>query len=148
MNSHPYILVVFLRDLPKGYEFERWPHHITLLPWFKADREALESLADLAGQYLPMTVEMTKTANFGVRDDILVRLVESDALVSLHKKMLSNRDGILGLANGRYVGEEFKPHVTLQGKNDPEPGSIAINRISLIKHTGSGHIKRVERIFG
>jgi len=147
MIDYPNILVAFLEEFEPGYEFERWPHHVTILPWFKADKEALSSIEQIASGHLPITVELGKTAMFGARNDILVRLVESDPLQKFHRALLSGRKGLLGLINSSYSGDNFRPHVTLQGQNDPESRTITIKRLALVKHIGPGKLKRVESLY-
>jgi len=146
MYDHPNILVAFTENHSLGHAFERWPHHITVLPWFKADKTALAGLESIAKQYLPLDVEIGKTARFGTHSDILVRLVESEALEQMHRDMLSKRGGLLGLANSRFVGAEYRSHVTLQGADDPAAGPFVITKLSLVKLTGPGKTKRIESI--
>lgn len=143
MRDYPNILVAFLDKFDEGYQFERWPHHITVLSWFKADRIALESLENIVKEALPIKVYLGQTAMFGARNDILVRLVESEQLDKLHNSLLVELEGLLGLVSYGYSGSGYSPHVTLQGKNDPEPGHLQIERISLVKKVEPGKTKKV-----
>lgn len=147
MIDYPYILVLFLEETNESFEFERWPHHVTLLPWFKANSQALTDLERITRDHLPLEIELTeKIAMFGVREDIKVRLVSSPALHRLHTALLTARAGLLGLNNSRYTGQSFKPHVTLQGQQDPTPGQLKISTVSLVKKLDpASQKKRVEK---
>ena len=148
MRDYPNILVAFLEPFEEGYEFTRWPHHITILPWFKADRTALASIESVVMAHLPIPIEIGQTDMFGARSDILVRLVESEALKKLHQALLHERDGLLGLVNSRFVGDEYRPHVTLSGTDDPSPGHRKLPSISLVtKIDTNGKAKRVNQNF-
>lgn len=148
MRDYPNELVAFQPDLPVGLGFETWPHHITVLPWFKANKEALASLESIVGRHLPITAELGQTAMFGPREDILVRLVESDDLVKLHQRLIKQRRGVLGFANSRFTGDDFRPHITLSGTDDPPPGVFKIEQLSLVKLVGPGKNKRITKIIG
>lgn len=147
MRDYPNILVAFTKDHREGYAFEQWSHHVTVLPWFKANSEAIASLAEIARQHLPIVAQIGGTAMFGVKSDILVRRVESEQLQQMHRDMLSQHEGLLGLGNSSFVGENYSPHITLSGTNDPEPGPITIEKLSLVKATGDKHIKRIRKQF-
>lgn len=147
MLDYPNILVVFLTQLNEGFEFQSWPHHITVLPWFKADAKALESIKALAEEALPLHAQLTDTAMFGHRKEIPVRLVESEELVQLHMTLLRDRSGVLGLINSRFTMDEFRPHVTLHGNHDPTEGDISINQLTLVKKLPQGKLKRIERVY-
>ena len=146
MYDHPNILVAILdEDAPR--RFTRWPHHITVLPWFKANTEALTSLESIAAKFLPVAAEIGNTAMFGARNDIPVRLVESEALKDMHRAMLANHTGVLGLNNSRYSHEAYVPHITLSGHNDPEPGRVIISSLSLVRGVGKKPHKRIVKQF-
>jgi hypothetical protein len=77
----------------------------------------------------------------------LVRLVESKELTAMHRAMLAEHAGLLALASSRYVGDNYRPHVTLQGQNDPESGPITIEKISLVQGTGQKPAKQIIKHF-
>lgn len=141
------MLVAFLDEYEVGYEFERWPHHITILPWFKANRQALEALAVICLEHLPIVAEVGEASWFGFNQDIAVNLVDSESLISFHRALL-NRPGVLGLKDSRHTGPDYRPHITLQGQNDPQTGQeLTISSIYLIARPDSTHRKRVEQVY-
>lgn len=149
MRDYPNILVAFVEDekFEVGYTFERWPHHITVLPWFKADTPAIRSLEATAKVHMPIEVSIGETAMFGVQNDILVRVVKSDKLTQVHNALIAEHDGLFAFANSRFTGANYRPHVTLSGQNDPTPGPLKFDKLSLVRVVDEKRTKVIQQQF-
>lgn len=158
-NEH--LIVVMLEPMPKNEDFETWPMHITIVPWFPCDdsRKLDETLAALAARHRPMDVRVGQTEDWGRTDKFKIIRIENDGrLHDLHMDVFTSleKNGF-PIHQKDYLGEKYVPHITLRNKlTDPErykPGEIIkIELFTLVSQQrlkGSGRmIKTLVRDYG
>ncbi|HSX34883.1 MAG TPA: 2'-5' RNA ligase family protein [Candidatus Saccharimonadales bacterium] len=113
------ILVHMLEPQAVGSYFsrERWPLHITLMPWFGAPatlRSQLHVGLNQVAQSQPAEqVVIGDQALFGPNQDVPVELLtEPGALQPLHEALLSLVQLLqLPLVNPQWTGENYRPHI-------------------------------------
>jgi 2'-5' RNA ligase len=134
----------------KFHEFEIWPKHITIVPWFPCDNEEKldEVLTKIAARHKPVNVEAGGVEEWGRQDRLMVQVIKDEVkLKKLHLDVYETLEN-----NGFYIhqkdylGEKYRPHITLRNrfqKNHPIKlgAEIKINNFALIKQIrlkGSG----------
>jgi hypothetical protein len=82
-NEH--LVVIMLEHLPLGEEFEIWPPHITIVPWFPCDnpKRLDETLTKVAARHRPFAAKAGPTQDWGRQDKFKVILIEDNG--ELHK---------------------------------------------------------------
>lgn len=114
------ILVQMLEPQAVGSYFsrQRWPLHITLLPWFTATESQLgqlrQQLERLAFTTAPFTVTVGGEAQFGPKQNTPVNIIaDPAALRQLHQALLSLTQLLqLPLVNADYVGKNYAAHIS------------------------------------
>lgn len=146
------MVVIMLEPMPCGKEFEIWPPHITLVPWFPCDEaERLDkTLAQIAGKHQEFEAKAGEIEDWGRKDRFkVIKAEDGGQLHRLHWEILRKLE-----ANGfpihqkDFLGDKYTPHITLRNSLTKEtklkPGdTITISRFSLIKQLrlkGSGRM--------
>lgn len=151
LNEH--LVVVMLDHMPAGQEFEVWPMHITIVPWFPCDDEGRldETLSALQQKYHPFEVKTGRIEEWGQgKDRFKVLRVEDNAkLRSLHWEVLRalEKNGF-PVHQKDYLGERYTPHITLRNsKADAakftRSRAVHIDRFTLVRQErlkGSGRM--------
>jgi len=133
----------FVDPIDSGRQFDTWPLHITLMPWFRmnelAAEEKLEEAArDMRSFQLALGETAVKTLGnielFGQNIDIPARrIVEPTSLGVMHGRLLG--EFYNKLEDVKYVAGNYSPHVTIRENNDPGIGAkIKVDKISLIEY--------------
>lgn len=141
-----------LEPMPKGKEFETWPMHITIVPWFPCDDgEKLDkTLEKIAQKHKPFEVKIGKTAKWGGKEKFKVIKIDGDwRLLSLHWEVFKSleKNGF-GIHQKDYLGEKYTPHITLRNSLADETlyklGQVlTIDKFTLVKQDrfkGSGRM--------
>lgn len=149
-NEH--LVVIMLGDIPTGEEFETWPPHITIVPWFPC-RDAVrldQVLTKIAQKHQKMDVRAGEIEGWGREDKFKVLKIDDDGrLHRLHWEVFRDleKNGF-PIHQKDYLGERYTPHVTLRSsKSDEnlfETGEIIkLSNFTLIKQLrlkGSGRM--------
>lgn len=149
-NEH--LVVVMLEPVPAGREFEIWPMHITIVPWFPCeDSQRLDFvLAQIAQKHKTFEVKAGKITEWGGHEKFKVMKIDSDwRLLSLHWDVFRSleKNGF-PIHQKDYLGEKYRPHVTLRNsladENRYKQGDvIKIDRFTLVRQVrlkGSGRM--------
>jgi 2'-5' RNA ligase len=144
------LIVIMLEPMPRGEDFETWPMHITVVPWFPCDkgRKLDKILMDLAARHQPMEVRVGGPEDWGRADKFKVIKIEEDGqLHALHMDVFSSLEkNDYPIHQKDYLGEKYVPHITLRNSlaDDKryETGEvIQIDRFTLVSQQrlkGSG----------
>jgi 2'-5' RNA ligase len=152
------LVVIMLEPMPAGREFEIWPMHITIVPWFLcADGSKLdEVLEQVAKKHKPFEVKAGRIKKWGGKEPFEVVSITDDwRLQSLHWGVFHalEKNGF-HVHQKDYLGEKYSPHITLRNrladKDRYKSGDIIkIDRFTLVNQTrlkGSGRmIKSLEK---
>jgi 2'-5' RNA ligase len=149
-NEH--LVVVMLEPMPKGEEFEIWPMHITLVPWFPCDDAVRldEVLSMIAKKHKAFEVKAGKITEWGGKEKFKVLKIDGDwRLLSLHWDVFRSleKNGF-HIHQKDYLGEKYTPHITLRNslaeESKYQPGdTIKIERFTLVRQVrlkGSGRM--------
>lgn len=157
-NEH--LVVILLEPARFNVEFEVWPQHITIVPWFPCDDEDRldKILRAVAVRHKSFEVTAGKTEDWG-REDRFQVITLNDYLEQLKKLHLDIFESLenngFPIHQKDFLGEKYRPHVTLRNnlqKNERqiwEGQSIKVVEFSLISQVRlkrSGRvIKRVKK---
>jgi 2'-5' RNA ligase len=138
-NEH---LVVVMVESATQKEFEIWPLHITLVPWFPCDNASrLDStLKQIANKHKPFKVRTARVEEWGSEDKFIVQLIEDEEKIhDLHNDVYQKLENNgYPIHQKDYLGDKYKPHLTLRSRYQkshkmPEGTEITIDKIALIK---------------
>jgi 2'-5' RNA ligase len=138
-NEH---LVVVMVERSNGGEFEIWPLHITLVPWFPCDDELRldQTLQLVANRHKPIRVKTGSVEEWGRQEKFIVQTIDDNS--KLHKLHLDIFDSLenndFHIHQKDFLGEKYKPHLTLRNryqKSEALPGGtiFKIKKFALIK---------------
>lgn len=149
-NEH--LVVIMLKDVPHGEDFEIWEPHITIVPWFPCnDSQRLDKLlAGVASRHKPLSVKAGRVEEWGRREKYPVQIVDSDwRLLSLHIDVFNSleKNGF-PIHQKDFMGEKYLPHIALRnrlqkGKELPQGKEIQIDKFTLVRQVrlkGSGRM--------
>jgi 2'-5' RNA ligase len=120
MQSGDRLICAFVRPISLGERFERWPLHVTIVPWFRLEdstEHIASGLSTALQSVAPFTSGIDKEALFGPRRNRPAMLilkptpfqeVEQRVRAYLHKKRAWLVD------ETTKVRRIFRPHVTIQ----------------------------------
>ena len=131
-----------LEPMSAGQEFEVWPPHITLVPWFPSNSpKKLDELLDkIATKHKLFISQAGKIEEWGKKDKFTVQIIEDPG--ELHRLHWDVFHGLeksgFPVHQKEFLGEKYTPHVTLrnhlQKGNAMERGAeILIGSFSLVK---------------
>ncbi len=115
-NEH--LIVVMLEQLEKGKEFEVWPPHITIVPWFPCfDFKKLDNLlSGIASKTQAFIVSAGKRETWGIKDKYDVALIDDPGeFHQLHWAVFHGleKNGF-PVHQKDYLGAKYTPHVALR----------------------------------
>jgi 2'-5' RNA ligase len=134
----------------KHDDFEIWPLHITLVPWFPCDDdEHLDrTLQFIANRHKQISARTGPVEEWGKQDKIIVQTIEeSEKLHNLHLDVYESLENNgFPIHQKDFLGENYRPHLTLRNRYQrsqklPEGTEIVIKKFALIKQIrlkGSG----------
>lgn len=148
-----FTLIGSLEPITSGDTFNEWPLHVTVLPKMDIklhDRNAFfNAIQTQANVYHHIRLVGEEAALYGPEHNIPVRLVHSDALITLHHDLLETLAPELRHAkvDPTYIGDNYSPYVTYVGERGIGKGEvIAISALQLIAKKRNG-LKRVAKAF-
>ncbi len=131
-----------IADVRTGDQFEQWPPHVTLMPWFTArEYDALagfmrtvEDMEECRASVI--AGKLGSRALYGDANDVQVSLLEGPGAVSLgvtHGLLLARFHG--GLDDKKYIGGLYSPHIAEIKGDKPFvcPDTLVINSLCLIR---------------
>lgn len=139
-NEH--LVVIMLEAMLAGQEFEVWPPHITLVPWFPCDSaKKLDGLlAKIAAKHKLFVAKAGKVEDWGRKDKFEVQKIEDQGeLHRLHWDIFRGLEkGGFPIHQKEFLGEKYTPHITLrnhlQKGNAMERGEeVLVSSFSLVK---------------
>lgn len=151
-NEH--LVVIMLEAVPPDQEFETWPPHITIVPWFPCDndRRLDKLLRGIAEKHRPFTARAGEIEEWGGKDKFKVLKIEESAeLQGLHRDVFKGleRNGF-PIHQKDYMDEKYTPHVTLRDGLEYESErlyrgrwALKVDRFTLIRQArlrGSGRM--------
>jgi len=149
-NEH--LVVIMLEPVPAGEEFEIWPLHITVVPWFPCGDDQLldKTLSKLAAKHKPFQIKIGKAAEWGGKEKFKVLKIAPDwRLQSLHWDIFTKleKNGF-SIHQKDYLGDKYTPHITLRNsladEAEYQPGdNIQVKNFTLVKQArlkGSGRM--------
>ncbi len=148
MVRNEHLVVVMLEPMPLGVEFEDWPLHITLVPWFPGKDEIRldEILAGVANKNQKFEVTVGEQVMFGPRKDIPVNLLVRDGdLYRLHWDVFQSleKNGFF-IHQKTHLGQNYRAHITHQKERHKKKGEkLAINSFALV---GQIRLKKTGRM--
>lgn len=139
MRQDKYMLAHIFEEHHTGNTFEKWPLHVTIVPWFTLDQNpkesVIESLDSITKEHLPIPITIGEPVMLGPNKDEPAYLIESSdsSLENYHRKILQAL-GELGckVLDTAYVDENYVPHTST---NVPPPlvRSGLINDVTLMQ---------------
>ena len=138
MHRNEHLVVVMLESVPAGVEFELWPLHITLVPWFPVrDEVKLDKvLSSIAIKHSPVTAKVGEVTMFGPRRDIPVSLLTNDGdLFRLHWNVFQTLENNgFHIQQQTHLGQNYRAHITHQdGQIEPMGESLRIDNFTLVR---------------
>lgn len=129
-------------DLGAEYQFNDWPLHVTLLPWFRAEGGVDERISNVVEDmracrvYLGAKI-LGPVALYGVKEDIPVRPIGNSTQLGIIHGMLL-REFHSTLENRDFIGGNYNPHLTIRDNEDPGEGfEFLVDKFSLVRHDGT-----------
>lgn len=137
------LICAFIENQTIGTQFQKWPLHLTIVPWFRLS-DSSERLAKGLEKALTTvgTFEVTAEGEsfFGPRKKRPVRLLQiSGPLMQTEAKVRSYLHQkcawlVDETTKKRYA---FRPHVTMQGEKSLPPGyTFQIQRLYMVEQRG------------
>lgn len=140
-QRYEHLVVIMLEPMPKGREFEIWPMHITVVPWFPCDDAELldRVLGKVAAGRQPFEVKVGQLAEWGGSDKFSVIKIDADwRLLSLHWDIYKSleKNGF-PINQKEYLVDKYTPHITLRNRLTDENlykngDIIKIDRFTLV----------------
>jgi 2'-5' RNA ligase len=122
------LIVALVRPLAVGEQFDVWPLHLTVVPWFRlgaSTDEVVEGLLKDLADGSSFQVTMGEQANFGYKGRKVVRLVQLPnqiAVVEQKVRSFLKTQGAWIVDETTKVRREYRPHVTNQEDEQIEKG--------------------------
>lgn len=146
-----YIIAVLLQPIRQGISFTKWPLHITVVPWFYADKDMIIAALQRVGLITPaFTAQVGPEDWFGQRRTVPVNRVFSPELQSVHSLLIGElvnlTDDLDLFSDYRYmINDNYSPHITQRSQRIFNEGNtINVNKLSLLKT--SPHESRLTRL--
>lgn len=121
------LLCIFIQNQLEN-DFQQWPLHITIVPWFRTDistKLLIQRLNDNLSDLTSFEITIAGETSFGYKGRKQVNLIEMPSPLEQIERIM--RD-ILHEANSWLVDEttklkrQFLPHVTMQGSHRVHEG--------------------------
>jgi 2'-5' RNA ligase len=141
-NEH--LVVIMLEPMPAGEEFEVWPRHITIVPWFPCDepKRLDETLKAVAGRHQKFSVNADKVEEWGKKDKFQVQKIDDPGqLHRLHWDIFhSLQKNGFPVHQKDFLGQKYSPHMAL--RNRLQKG-LALERGEVIRIDGFTLVKQI-----
>jgi len=129
-----------VNPIDEGDQFENWPLHITILPWFHRVEPIAKAEIGLAAEHMrACRISLGQKAlgsvlMFGNEYDIPVRPIrDSTSLGVMHGMLLSMFHE--NLEDIDFIGGAYNPHLTIRDNDDPgENSMLNVDSISIIRY--------------
>jgi 2'-5' RNA ligase len=141
-----------LEPVLKGEEFEIWPRHITIVPWFPCDDEKRldKTLTSVASRHESFTVTAGTVEEWGRKEKFRVQKIDDEGeLHRMHWDVFRSleKNGF-PVHQKDFLGEKYTPHLALRNRlqrgREIERGQVIfIKDFSLVKQVrlkGSGRM--------
>lgn len=136
------LICLFVSPLATGYQFGRWPLHVTVVPWFRTNK-ATDEIADIMASVVawgPLRLIAGEETGFGYRGRKRVTLLQgSSELESIEQKvrtLLHNYKALIVDETTKKRGP-FRPHVTHQQGKSLSKGDIFVcNSLYIVEQKG------------
>lgn len=134
-----------LEQILPGREFEVWPLHITIVPWFPCDDpERLDKqLRGISHRHKSFTVKLGETETWGKKEKFDVVIVDDPGqLHRLHWDVLQTleKNGFF-VHQKDFLGTKYKPHVTI--RNHKQMASAAYKAGDTVKIKSFASVKQI-----
>lgn len=141
-NEH--LIVIMLEHTPFNLEFEIWPQHITIVPWFPCrDETKLDRiLADIAARHQAFEVITGESEHWGKKEKYEVITVDDPEakLHDLHQAIYNSLEAAdFPVHQKDFLGDKYRPHVTIRNefqKHQPHLArgqKVTIEEFSLVR---------------
>lgn len=146
------VLISSLENLEKGDDFDEWPLHVTIMPWFtvpkELERSFINAMENRMYETRPLKVVGDTDEYFGPAKTVHVRTLRNiGALASLHSRTLETLTRSGGIVDSPYIQEYFRPHITYQnGHSIKENQEVELTHMQLLRGDTQG-ARRVEKVF-
>ncbi|HVX58816.1 MAG TPA: 2'-5' RNA ligase family protein [Candidatus Saccharimonadales bacterium] len=118
-NRNEHLIVIMLEPVSFGVEFEVWPQHITIVPWFPCDDEdELDTLLSaIAAGHEKFELSAGPSETWGREDkyDVVTINDFTRQLHELHEDVFDSleKNGF-PIHQKDFLGQKYRPHVTLR----------------------------------
>src|SRR5262249_19753369 len=103
-----------LESMAVGQEFEVWPPHITLVPWFPCDdgKKLIKLLDKIAAKHKMFIAQAGRIEQWGRKDKLTIQKIEdSGELHRLHWEVFRSLEkGGFPVHQKEFLGEKYTPH--------------------------------------
>lgn len=132
-----------LEPLQFNVEFEIWPQHITLVPWFPCDDATRldDTMKAIVARHKKFSVQVEGPEQWGKKHKYEVVTIKDpqNLLHGLHQDVFDSLEGGgFPIHQKDFLGDKYRPHIDVRNQvqraqGTPETGAqISISQISLI----------------
>lgn len=120
MKKHRYLLANLIEKQQVGEEFQKWPLHVTLMPWFEFENEVLlveklDTLFSTMDSFLYLGGEQDM---FGPKKNVPVFKVKNNSpMRTVHKQIMTLLSELGAKIDDPYVGDNFFSHITVRNRD-------------------------------
>ena len=145
-------MVIMLEPMSADKEFEIWPRHITIVPWFPCDDDSRldETLAEVTTRHEKFIVKAGRVEEWGRKEKFMVQMIDDDdELQRLHRDIFGSLEkNDFPIHQKDFLGEKYTPHISLRnhlqkGRPLSAGREIIISNFTLVKQLrlkGSGRM--------
>lgn len=121
MARNEHLVVIMLEPIGHNIEFEVWPQHITIVPWFPCDDDQKldQTLRSVAGRHKAFEVTAGKVEDWGREDKFKVITINdyTEQLVRLHQDVFGSLENNgFPIHQKDFLGDKYRPHITLRNQ--------------------------------
>lgn len=144
------ILIGFVTPKQLDAEFNKWPDHITLVPYFYTSNldYLITALQDVAKMRAPIPYEVGELAYFGGERMLKVnKLTKTPNLQDLHDKLLAIALAHDATLDVTFCGNKYQPHITHNQDIAPKEGDTnTLTAFYLVEDIHQQN-KKISRVF-
>lgn len=143
-NLPVFMVCNILEEEHEGYQFSKWPLHLTVIPWFRLKEDALPktlvAIEETAKKVGSFAIKSKGNAWYGPRGDIPVTEVTDVAgkLTELHNELVHEIQGNAGdIIDLTHTGDNYSPHVSVSkdGKSIGHDQILRCSNITVVEKT-------------